>query len=298
MSENNEEENIPELWEEDASEDGWETDDEGTEPKANPQGNPPGIPAGSEGSEENNNQNIGELLAAFMGTYDPEDEFPYDDEGFLYDDDDYPYDFEDEFGYGDGYDSEGFDDDGYGYGSEDDEGYEDDEDELLIAVWDNDPIRFLELLNEPADDVNRIVSGDYANYTVFHHVATSKTVMFVKLCLASPRIDVNQQTTDGDTAIGLACTNDAHEAVKEMVMSDRVDLLVRNDDGLTPVGLAADSGSILSLKWLLASGRDIGELPAGDSLEKPVQGLLKDFRERPSETVEKIRRELGIYGKE
>jgi len=85
-------------------------------------------------------------------------------------------------------------------------------------------------------------------------------VEVVKLLLAHPDINVNLKNDLERTPFLLGCWND-HVAVVQVLLKDpRVDILQADDKGCTPLWWASCWGNGENINWLIASGRDLGEI--------------------------------------
>jgi len=153
------------------------------------------------------------------------------------------------------------------------------------------------LADNPDMDVNWTNVLDF-NWTALHVAAFSGHVHIAKLLLAHPDINVNLKSSNGHTAFFKSSSGE-HRAFTRLLLKDpRVDITL-GDEGFTPLWHASRYGKHEVVEWLIASGRDLGEI--GTALEiaeernKPeAASLLERFLTNPVQTRHELRVKLGI----
>ena len=125
-----------------------------------------------------------------------------------------------------------------------------------------------------------------------------------------PGIDVNLKDIDGNTPVSFACRC-GHVSVVELLLKDpHVDITLDDNSGCTPLWHASWNGTLGVVEWLIASGRELGDvlnkkgkwcdqdysaLEIAQTREKTqVAFLLKTFTANPSRTRHKLRMKLGF----
>jgi len=129
----------------------------------------------------------------------------------------------------------------------------------------------------------------------------------IPLLLAHPDIDVNVEHIYGNQPFYMACWNGNPSCVREMLKDSRVDVNETNGEGHTPLRNAAYRGHLNTIKWWIASGREMdlgtpGYFSKSDAIgvakdwgKTAVVTLLEKFKEYPKETRHRVRKELGWY---
>jgi len=151
----------------------------------------------------------------------------------------------------------------------------------------------------------RIVPGQYLAFY-------SRHIEIVKLLLAHPAINVNQQDTGGTTAFLIVCSTGAMPVVRLLLEDPRADVTLADSDGRTPLWRAARNGHHRVIEWLIASGRDLGDLEKkgkdeyGNNQESTALeiasehensvevSLLEGFMADPVGTRRKLQVKLGV----
>ena len=152
---------------------------------------------------------------------------------------------------------------------------------------------------------------DPNQWTPLRHASFSGHAEIVKLLLAHPNIEVNLKNYFGETPILLGCNG--RVAVVELLLKDpRVDVTLDDTDGCTPLWLAVRNGYHEVIEWLMASGRDLGDIKSkkgrhwGDGREytaleiarveknTEVVSLLERFMTDPIQTRHEVRVKLGM----
>jgi len=128
----------------------------------------------------------------------------------------------------------------------------------------------------------------------------------VPLLLAHPDIDVNVEDKNGETPFYFACYG-YPSCVREMLKDARVEVNEPDKNRCTPLWGAAFRGSPDTIKWWIASGREMDLGKPGDvktdAIGKAkkeghpeVVTLLKRFKSDVAKTRNEVRKELGING--
>ena len=93
-----------------------------------------------------------------------------------------------------------------------------------------------------------------------HSASRHGHVEVVKLLLAHPNINVNLKDKDGQTPFSRACQFRKVSVVQLMLNDPRVDLTLSDNSGRTPLWWASFNGHDEVIEWLIASGRDLGDV--------------------------------------
>jgi len=184
------------------------------------------------------------------------------------------------------------------------------------------------LLSHPLLDIN--TESKIKRRTALHHASNNNHVAVVKLLLAHPAISVNHVTSDGWTPLALACKN-GHVAVVKLLLAHPaisvnghvadvklqlqqdprggVNLFLGQADSRTPLWWAACRGHVAVIEWLIASGRDLGDLlrtgeVSGEDFSAEgiarengfalVATLLENLVANPVMTRQQVRGRLGV----
>jgi len=157
---------------------------------------------------------------------------------------------------------------------------------------------------DPGFDVN--AETDEWESTLLHNACLGDSKSVIPLLLAHPDIDVNMRNAYGITPFAYACSCDSTSCVRLLLKVSRVKVNEPANDGTTPLFfLTARNGRLDTIKWWIASGREIdlgepGEYTTdaiGRAKEKGETGvvtLLERFKEHPEETRHAMRVELGL----
>jgi len=163
------------------------------------------------------------------------------------------------------------------------------------------------LLKETPDlDVNWANKKDDL-FTALHLASYSGRFEVVNLLLAHPDINVNQKTFGGRTALSLACVNGRLAIARVLLKDPRVDAALADDLQRTVLLSTTLSTKGTVLEWLIASGRDLGDLnhkavwenrnetalQIAERMSHKISSLLKSFGTNPEQTRYEVRVKLG-----
>jgi len=165
------------------------------------------------------------------------------------------------------------------------------------------------LRNNPGLDVNW--ADDEHQMSVLHIASYNHHTAVVKLLLAHPHINVNQQDTYGRTPFSLACAG-GHVSVIQLLLNDpRVDVTLSNNYEPTPLWHACYHGKLEIVESLIASCKDLGDFDtkkwqwwdggdynaievAGINDKGEIVSLLERFMANPTQTRHDVRVKLGV----
>jgi len=179
---------------------------------------------------------------------------------------------------------------------------------MEAAVKEGDAKKVAELMRQqdPGFMVN-MDQGDGYRSTLLHHACygDSRSAV-IPLLLAHPEIDVNVKDIIGSTPFDYACYYGRTSCVREMLKDSRVKVNEPDGDGCTPLWIAASRGRLNTIKWWIASGREMDLGKPGDVDRTDVIGvakkydntevvtLLERFKSDAAQTRHAIRVELGL----
>ena len=123
-------------------------------------------------------------------------------------------------------------------------------------------------------DLNVNCRDTYGN-TALHHGSTSSRAAVVKLLLAHPDINVNALSVENRTPLSIGCHVGWVSVVRLLLEDPRVDATLPDKRGHNPLWYAVSWGRTDVMKWLIASGRDLGEIPP-QTCNVKLYGLRKD----------------------
>jgi len=178
---------------------------------------------------------------------------------------------------------------------------------LWVAAGKGGVQKVKEILRNNPTLVNWRNKEEYSN-TALHHACLCGHDSIVAILLAHPDIDVNQKDSDGATPFMFACRNGNTSCVRLLLKDQRVKVNERSNTGYTPLWWAAHFGQLDTIKWWIASGRemDLGQprdVDKTDAIGKAkkrgqteVATLLEGFKENPIKTRSEVRDELEITG--
>ena len=155
------------------------------------------------------------------------------------------------------------------------------------------------------------LNDNWANgqWTALHAASCNDYVEVVKALLAHTHISVNMQDSDGRTPLSFGCLKGYVSIVRVLLKDPRVNIALDDEDGCTPLWHASSRGNHEVVEWLIASGRDLGdvskkgryagieytviEIASKGNLTKVVS-LLEKFLANPAQTRYKLRVKLGL----
>jgi ankyrin repeat protein len=132
------------------------------------------------------------------------------------------------------------------------------EEQLKEKIINNHIDEIVALLRDHPDlDVN---GKDEVGLTALHFASRMNHVEVVKLLLVHPNINVNTQTISGATPVYIACAYGSISIIKLLLKDPRVNITLANSYDCTPLWCATYSGFLEVIEWLIASGRDLGDI--------------------------------------
>ena len=183
------------------------------------------------------------------------------------------------------------------------------EKELFEAAYANrlEVVRSL-LRDHPTVDVNM---GNEVSISPLHVATLGGYFEVTKLLLVHPNIKVNLQTFGGATPFLGGCMYGQVAVVRLMLRDPRVNIALADSNGCTPLWQAAHKGCLEVVEWLIASGRDLGDLNsegkwrgkfnnalevAREKNKDDVVSLLERFFANPEQTRAEIKQKLNYEG--
>jgi len=176
---------------------------------------------------------------------------------------------------------------------------------MLAAVESADVEKLSELMRQdPGFKVNTV---DELGDTLLHKACLQDfRSAVVPLLLAHSDIDVNAKSKYGYTPFYYACVCESTSCLRELLKDSRVKVNEPDKDGRIPLWRAAAWGRLDTIKWWIASGREMdlgkpGDIHKTDAIaaakkygKAEVVTLLERFKENQEETRHVIRVELGL----
>jgi len=163
------------------------------------------------------------------------------------------------------------------------------------------------LRGNPSLSINWRRSGD--GWSALHLASATGNQDLVTIVLAHPVINVNVETTQGDTPFMLACLN-GHTATARLLLKDSrfVKPNQPGSGGFSPLRNVAYGGHLDIIIWWIVSGRemDVGQrgnektdaIEAARSQGKSdVVSTLERFVANPPQARDQLKRMLEIAGK-
>ena len=177
---------------------------------------------------------------------------------------------------------------------------------LWSAAWDGHASEVSSLLRDHPD-IN--VNLENHQWTPLHVASYKGCVEVVKLLLAHPNINVNLKNANGQTPFSLGCVGGHVPIVRLLLKDPRVDITLDDKDGRTPLWWASRNGRHEVVEWLIASGRDLGDVRnqqgkwmdgqdytaleiAREENKTEVVSLLEKFLANPAQTRHELRVKL------
>ena len=148
-------------------------------------------------------------------------------------------------------------------------------------------------------------------WSALHYASFHGHSDIVKLLLAHTPASVNPNIKgwNGQTAFSLACQTGHLETAGLLLGDPRVEITLEDGLGCTPLWYASANGKTKVMKWLMASGRDLGDLNqtgnyhgvqytaleiAQERKKFRLTALLERFMANSAQTRHEIRAELGF----
>ena len=150
----------------------------------------------------------------------------------------------------------------------------------MLATVQSGNVKRLALLmrRDPVFNVNKDQDGFGG---ALLHYAWADSSHMIPLLLVHPDIDVNWKTQSENTPFMLACYRGGTSCVRLLLKDSRVKVNERNNVGRTPLWSAADWGYLDTIKWWIASGREMDLGKPGDVAKTDAIGVAKK-RDRKS----------------
>ena len=149
--------------------------------------------------------------------------------------------------------------------------------------------------------------ADEYQSTALHRSSKHGHVEVVKVLLAHPDINVNCKDGRDQTPFLHGCREGHVSVVRELLKDPRVNVTCADNHGHTPLWLASLHGDHKVIEWLIASGRDLGdikntkengttalEIARKQHRNTQVVWLLERFTANPAHTRQQIRVTLGM----
>ena len=182
------------------------------------------------------------------------------------------------------------------------------EQDLLHAALVGNVAKMLSLLRKhPGINVNW---QDTNQWTALHCASHTGEIEAVKALLVHPHVSVNVKESIERTPFSLACEYGRVSVVRVLLKDPRVDITLEDNKGRTPLWSAAHNRCCEVVGWLIASGRDLGdvenkkgkwgnqdytaiEIARGEKGAKVVE-LLERFIANPIQTRHEVCVKLGF----
>ena len=184
--------------------------------------------------------------------------------------------------------------------------------EKLYELTQKDSIEEVKTLlrEQSVLDINWVHPSVF-RWTALHNASDIGHHEIVKLLLAQPHINVNQQDIYGCPPIYYSCMQARLPCVKLLLADPRVDPTLAGNEGQTPLWIASYYWRFDIVRWLIASGRDLGDLSAKATSDDDgkkyspleiaikmkrtaVVALLERYMASPAQTTHEVRVELGL----
>jgi len=180
---------------------------------------------------------------------------------------------------------------------------------LFDAAWGGSVDGVSSLLKDHPE-INVNWTNDH-QLTPLHAACWKDRVAVVKLLLTLPNINVNVKDMSGRTPFSLSCFMGSVSAVLVLLKDSRVNVALENHNGCTPLWFASYYGQHEIVEWLIASGRDLGDIRSKKqaffssdgctALEiarqmnaMEIVSLLERFMANPTLTRHELRVRLGV----
>ena len=180
---------------------------------------------------------------------------------------------------------------------------------LNAAVENNRASEVSSLLRaHPEINVNWMDEDEWA---AIHYASSNGHDGVVKVLLAHPDINVNLKNKNGQTSISLGCQFGYVSVVQLLLKDSRVDVILVDNQERTPLWYAVRNGHHEVIEWLIASGRDLGDIHntkgkwfsrgehsalevARNRERTEVVSLLEKFMANPRQARHEVRAKLGF----
>jgi len=155
-------------------------------------------------------------------------------------------------------------------------------------------------------DLNRNEEDGDGDTLLHYACCEDQRYPVIPVLLAHPVIDANLKNNHGQTPFFYACFWGSTSCVREMLKDSRVKVNDITSVGVTPLWSAACNGYLDTIKWWIASGREMdlgtpGDIYRTDAIgvamacrKTEVVTLLERFKGDAAETRHAIRVELGL----
>ena len=170
-------------------------------------------------------------------------------------------------------------------------------------------LKFHLLSDHPEINVNWT---DSEQWTALHTASLNGQAEVVKLLLAHPNINVNLKSSSGQTPLSYGCQCGQVSVVGVLLKDPRVDVTLDDNSERSPLWQASFKGKHEVIEWLIASGRDLGDVKNKKGRNwrdgkyytaveiarlygsTKVVYLLENFISDPLQTRHKLRVKLGM----
>ena len=106
-----------------------------------------------------------------------------------------------------------------------------------------------ELLISSSININEQTTN---GYTALYIACGGSTIEIIKLLLSDPNIDINLKNNNKNTVIECVCINNDIEKVKLLLSHPNIDINLKNNNGNTVLNIACIHGDIEIIKLLLS----------------------------------------------
>ena len=148
-------------------------------------------------------------------------------------------------------------------------------------------------------------------WTPLHSASCRGHFEVVKVLLEHSNINVNVKSKDGSTPLALGCWSGYASIVQLLLKDPRVNVALDDNYGCTPLWYASRDGHCEVIEWLIASGRDLGDVEskkgkvwensndhtaveiARENNMTEVVSVLERFIANPAQTRHELRVKLG-----
>ena len=150
-------------------------------------------------------------------------------------------------------------------------------------------------------------------WTALHFASMFGRFEVVKVLLAHPGINVNSKNRLGQIPFSFGCLKGQVSVVCVLLKDPRVNVTMADNNGCTPLWEASCFGHHEVVEWLIASGRDLGDIKNSkgkwdgkdytaleiakedeETEETEIVALLERFIDNPAQTRHEIRVKLRV----